>query len=232
MAFFAEHFRGKRVHCPCDREHSCFVKYFRRNYGRLGLAGFTFSHEDFRSDTSQQKIDKSDIVVTNPPFTLQKEFYEAIKHKQFLVVFHNTFAKRKYILPLIATQKLWLGNGGRDNTPYKRFLFTRPDNSIAGVPYLWLQNITPLYYTAPLKTARVAPTVWHKYDDFDAYEVGRVDYINHFPHKGELMGVPISYLGAWNPDHYTIEPPYTVIPHLDGRRNFSRILIRSLIHPD
>ena len=76
---YPEAFRDKTVYCNCDSPESNFVKYFETNFERLGLRKLLTSHlhngeGDFRSEESIALLREADIVVTNPPFSLFREF--------------------------------------------------------------------------------------------------------------------------------------------------------------
>ena len=100
MVHYTEHLKGKAVYCPCDDfRWSNFVKYFKDNFHTLGLKGlvatnydigdgawkYTYDGEnetayrlegngDFRSEECTRIKDECDIVITNPPFSLFREF--------------------------------------------------------------------------------------------------------------------------------------------------------------
>lgn len=225
---YKSHFFNKKVHCPCDHSHSAFVRYFQENYKQLGLAGLTYSSTDFMSDKNQALIDASDIIVTNPPFSLIKDFYRSISHKQFLIVCPHTFPTRGYILPHIHNQTLWLGRGGISSVSEARYKFLRPDNTLKSAPYVWLQNIEPYYYNGPLKRAKKPPTSWAKYDNLNAIEVKPVNYFPYFQesdYRTERAGVPISFLTVWNPARFTLHTRKVVNPLLHGKPTFDRLIV-------
>lgn len=231
MKWYEPHFYNKHIHCPCDNPISSFVKYFQKNYRKLNLSNFTYSSADFNAAESKQQIEAADIVVTNPPFSKLKQFYNIIKHKKFLIVVSNTFVTRKYVLSSIYNQNLWLGKGGISSVSEKSFKFIRPDGSLEGAPYLWLQNLQPQYYEGPITRAKVPPTTWQKYDDFDAYEVKPVNYVPHFLEtgvKGAKMGTPISFISAWNPARFKLHYPHVVNPLLNGKKTYDRLIVSEI----
>ena len=112
-------FRGKRVVCPCDSQESEFVKFFLDNFERLGLRslehyGYNYKkncweygimygpssywlqgsyndNPDDVNDIQKGMIASCDIVVTNPPFSIIRKFYDAVKCKQFFILVHLSF---------------------------------------------------------------------------------------------------------------------------------------------
>ena len=103
-------FSNKIVYCPCDDyEKSNFCKYFKENFNKLGikklycfdiLSGKAYAYNgketravnlewggDFRSDECLAILKQSDIVVTNPPFSIMKEFIRLYTNKDFILVF-------------------------------------------------------------------------------------------------------------------------------------------------
>jgi len=72
LQHYKEHFKGKVVYCNCDTKDSNFVKYFQDNFEALGLKGLIYTSNDFRDNI--ELLEQADIVVTNPPFSLFREY--------------------------------------------------------------------------------------------------------------------------------------------------------------
>ena len=132
-------FKDKIILCPCDNpETSEFVKFFILNFNRFGLKKlictsyikdgkgrlFETDHEfdpvkinwtelngdgDFRSEEVTKFRDESDIIITNPPFSLFREFIQWIKEKQFLILGNINVIIYKEVFPLIKEEKIWGG---------------------------------------------------------------------------------------------------------------------------
>lgn len=113
MAYWPDLFRNKTVYCNCDSDESEFVRYFQDNFEGLGLKSLIYSHYnpngcgqytvatkssaitesfkgngDFRSEECVELLRKADIVVTNPPFSLQRDFIKLMfdEHKDYLII--------------------------------------------------------------------------------------------------------------------------------------------------
>jgi Adenine-specific methyltransferase EcoRI len=172
---------------------------------------------DFRSPECAALLDEADIVVTNPPFSLFREFIAMlVEHgKQFLVLGSLNAITYKNIFRLIMEDRLWLGysNGGKKwfRVP-DSYDHTTTEAAIkveGGVRYLSLNNIT--WYTN-LDTSKrhefitlykqYSPREYPTYTNYPAIEVSRVadipmDY-------DDAMGVPITFLDKYNPEQFEI----------------------------
>ena len=178
---------------------------------------------DFRSRECIELLKQADIVVTNPPFSLFREYIaQLVEHdKKFLVIGNMNAITYKEIFPLIRDAKLWLGHGpaGKD------MLFDVPEdyatelvkNKKEGSAYrrvggvikgrlgnaAWFTNLDHKKRNEELILfKRYSPEEYPKYDNYDAINVGKtadipVDY------AGE-MGVPITFLDKHNPDQFQI----------------------------
>jgi len=120
LKHYKEHFRGKTVLCNCDLPHSNFIKYFEDNFQELGLkkllhSGYDKENNtgDFRSAECIELLKQADIVVTNPPFSLFREYVsQLVEHdKKFLIIGNQNAITYKEIFKLIKEDKLWLGYG-------------------------------------------------------------------------------------------------------------------------
>ena len=172
---------------------------------------------DFRSGECVALLKEADIVVTNPPFSLFREYIaQLIEHgKDFLVVGDQNAITYKEIFPLIQTEKIWLGC---DN--YGNKWFEVPDNYEIdgensrhrienGVKYhssgriVWFTNLDHSKRHEELPLFReYDPDDYPHYDNYDAIEVGKVADI---PCDWEgVMGVPITFLDKHNPEQFEI----------------------------
>lgn len=172
---------------------------------------------DFRSPECVALLHESDIVVTNPPFSLFREFMgQLVEHeKHFLVLGNQNAITYAEIFKLIKENDLWLGydNGGEKwfRVP-DDYVHTTTQSRIKvedGTRYLSMGNIN--WYTN-LDTSkrhdfltlfrRYNPHDYPKYDNYDAIEVGR--YAEIPCDYGGAMGVPITFLDKYNPDQFEI----------------------------
>ena len=178
---------------------------------------------DFRSQECVELLKQSDIVVTNPPFSLFREYVAQLVEyeKNFLIIGNMNALSYKEIFPLIRDGKLWLGYGpmGKDmlfDVPkdYARNLVeTKREGSayklVDGVVKgrlgnaTWFTNLSHAKRNEELILfKRYSPEEYPKYDNYDAIEVSRTAAIP-IDHDG-VMGVPISFLDKHNPDQFQI----------------------------
>jgi Adenine-specific methyltransferase EcoRI len=156
---------------------------------------------DFRSAESIELLKEADIVVTNPPFSLFREYIaQLIEYdKKFLIIGNINSLSYREIYKSIKENKLWIGyNCARH--------FKRPDGSLfeAARSY-WYTNLDIakrhddfiLY-----KTYLGNENEYTKYENFDAINIDRAEFIP-IDYKG-IMGVPITFLDKYNPDQFEI----------------------------
>lgn len=207
---------------------------------------------DFRSEECIELLKESDIVVTNPPFSLFREYISTLVQydKKFLVIGNNNAITYKEIFPLIKENKLWLGFS--DN---KTMEFVMPDSyekynyidkkgrKIGKVPAIsWFTNLEHSKRNDEIILyKKYTPEEFPKYDNYDAIEVSRVCEIPK-DYNG-VMGVPITFLGKYNPSQFEIVDPrdFTDIERLklknsmlikdkdsaiNGKPTYARIAIR------
>lgn len=181
---------------------------------------------DFRSTECVALLKEADIVVTNPPFSLFREYVAQLAEhgKKFLIIGNQNAITYKEIFPLIKENKLWLGvdNGGtkwfqvQDDYDIKTESRKKVVN---GIKYfsmgsiMWFTNMDhgrrhqklPLMTMAEnLKFSKNlrGKTAYDRYDNFDAIEVGTYKEIPS-DYDG-MMGVPITFLDKYNPDQFEI----------------------------
>ncbi len=181
---------------------------------------------DFRSDECIALLKQADIVVTNPPFSLFREYVKQLfdYEKQFLIIGSMNAITYKEIFPKIQENKMWLGNGFHAGnayffTPKSREFAPGVFNAETGLVKFrnvcWFTNLDhgrrhqllPLMTMAEnLKYSKHkeirGKEAYEKYANYDAIEVPFTDAIPS-DYKGE-MGVPISFLDKYNPDQFEI----------------------------
>ncbi len=171
---------------------------------------------DFRSVECVALLKQADIVITNPPFSLFREFVaQLVEHnKKFLVLGNQNAITYKEIFMLIKDLKLWLGydNGGTKwfQVPDHYDINTESRKKIEnGIKYFSMGNIlwfTNLYVDrsedpiTPYLTFEQGRKkgLYPKYDNYDAIEVSKVAEIPS-DYEG-VMGVPITFLYKWVPE--------------------------------
>ncbi|MUK02814.1 modification methylase [Vibrio cholerae] len=172
---------------------------------------------DFRSDECVALLDQADVVVTNPPFSLFREYVALLveRDKKFIVLGNQNAITYSEIFKLIKENLLWLGydNGGekwfRVPDDYDHTTTASRIRVVDGIRYLSMGNIawfTNLDTTKRHDTItlyrRYTPHEYPHYDNYDAINVGRYADIP-YDYEG-AMGVPITFLDKYNPDQFEI----------------------------
>lgn len=171
---------------------------------------------DFRSKECIELLKKADIVVTNPPFSLFREYVEQLIEykKKFLILGDQNAITYKEIFKLIKENKLWLGydNGGTKwfQVPDAYDIATESRKKIVnGVKYfsmgriLWFTNLdTTKRHEKFNFYKKYTPEEYPKYDNYDAIEVSKVTEIP--ADYGGAMGVPITFIDKYNPNQFEI----------------------------
>ncbi len=187
---------------------------------------------DFRSEEIKKIRDKSDIIVTNPPFSLFRGFLAWIVEadKKFVIIGNMNAITYKEIFPLIKNDKIWTGIRFNQRLNGKNMTFLVPDDyhlngtevelmsdgkkmiSVAGTG--WYTNLDHGRRHLPLalmtmednikfsKHKEVKGKEYQKYDNYSAIEIPFTDAIPS-DYKG-VMGVPISFLNKYNPEQFEI----------------------------
>jgi len=211
---------------------------------------------DFRSQESIELLKQADIVVTNPPFSLFREYIaQLIEYdKHFVIIGNMNAITYKEVFPLIKSGRVWLGHGpaGKD------MLFDVPEdyarelvrNKKEGSAYRlvggvikgrlgnasWFTNLDHRKRHEDLILhKKYSPDEYPKYDNYDAINVEKTaDIPEDFPGP---MGVPISFLDKYSPDQFEIigmdRPLITELTgkqsrfRINGEEIYARIVIRN-----
>lgn len=167
---------------------------------------------DFRSRECIELLKEADVVVTNPPFSLFREYFgQLIQYdKKFLIIGKQGNAIYRDIFPLIVSNKIWLGYGFKGSaahffSPYED-VATANDHRIgmiraSGVH--WFTNLeTPKRNEQLDLVCRYSPEEYPKYDNYNAINVDKTQDIPcDYP---GLMGVPITFLDKYCPSQFEI----------------------------
>lgn len=183
---------------------------------------------DFRSPECLALLDEADIVVTNPPFSLFRDYVAVLieRNKEFLIVGNINAITYKEVFPLIRDNKIWLGCRSLSRDMY----FDVPDerkkwlvkNKKEGSAYKIIDGVvmgrasacwyTNLDYPARhinletsylyAKKDTLYPDLYPKYDNYDAINVDKTKEIP-MDYEG-VMGVPITFMDKYNPDQFEI----------------------------
>lgn len=205
---------------------------------------------DFRSEEIIKLRNESDIIVTNPPFSLFREFLAWIfeVEKKFVIIGNKNIITYKEVFPLIKQNRLWVGTTSFN----KDMLFIPPDKidpkdkpstatrTVNGLvflrsPSVWFTNIDHGRRHKPLplmtmndnikfsKHKEIKEKEYRKYDNYDAIEVPYTDAIPS-DYDG-AMGVPISFLDKYSPEQFSI------VGLTSGRNEFECRPIKRYINP-
>ena len=203
---------------------------------------------DFRSDECIALLDEADIVVTNPPFSLFREYVAMlIEHnKKFIIIGNKNAVKYKEFFPYLKNGKIWIGyeSPSEFNTP------TGVTKRVKGL-CRWFTNLDIAKRHDMLETTylysqkdSLYPDLYTTFDELkDVINVNRVDEIP-MDYDG-IMAVPITFIDKYNPEQFEILDMlnrYTVLDHfgvntdvqsrhshccnINGNPTFSRVVIR------
>ena len=182
---------------------------------------------DFRSKEIRKLRDEADIIVTNPPFSLFREFVAWLMEvgKQFVVIGSMNAVSYKEIFPLIKDNKMWMGNGFQNGNAYFRVeapresyaegVFDESTNLVKFRNCCWFTNIDHGRRHQPLQLMTMAENFKHSkhkeirgrkdyihYENYDAIEVPFTDAIPS-DYVG-AMGVPLTFLDKYCPEQFEI----------------------------
>ena len=179
---------------------------------------------DFRSEEVKALRDQADMIITNPPFSLFREFLKWIVegNKQFVIIGSMNAITYKEVFPLIKHNKMWLGNGFHAGNAYfattaeKEYANGVYDSETGLVKFrncCWYTNFEHGRRHQPLQLMTMqdnlrfnkkmkGKTAYDKYDNYDAIEVSFTDAIPS-DYTG-VMGVPISFLDKYCPEQFEI----------------------------
>lgn len=209
---------------------------------------------DFRSDEVKKIRDEADIIITNPPFSLIREFVSRIVEakKQFIIIWSQNDIPVKQMFALIKNNNMWLWNWFNAGNAYfridKKFAWDYAkwvyDEKTWLVKFrncCWFTNLDHWRRHQPLWLMTMADNikfskhkeingVWYlKYEDYDAIDVPYTDAIPS--DYGWMMWVPISFMDKYNPDQFEIldcDEPCIDLEELRKRPNFKEYKSRQI----
>ena len=262
---YKEQFQDKIVYLPCDSLKSEFWSFFINNFESFGLKKLIATHYekdgqsykvwtidgnnviqedligdgDFRSPECIEILKECDIVCTNPPFSLFREFVDAIMthNKQCLIIGNQNAFTYKEIFPLIKDNKLWTGYNMVKE-------FKQPDGSIKKFGNVcWFTNLTTNKRNEEMVLTKNYNLIdYPKYENYEAIEVNRL--VNIPKDYDGVMGVPITFIDKYNPEQFEIlghtsssdkspevealrtDPNHRNRGLINGKEKYDRILIR------
>lgn len=166
---------------------------------------------DFRSDECITLLDQADIVVTNPPFSLFREYLaQLVEHnKKFLIIGNKNAITYKEVFKLIKDDKLWLGYRNINSDmwfevpeghSYEKIV---DDKKIKHIMACWFTNLdTTKRHEEFVMYRKYSPELYPRYDNFDGINI---DVVADIPMDYDgVMGVPITYLDKYNPEQFEV----------------------------
>ncbi|WP_255565837.1 adenine-specific methyltransferase EcoRI family protein [Mycoplasma sp. E35C] len=281
MVYYKNFFKDKVIYCNCDDpEWSNFFNYFKLNFDFFQLKKLITTHfdykkptykleydgkniqksplrcnGDFRSDESIELLKQADIVITNPPFSLFREYIsQLIEHdKKFLIIGNQNAISTIEVFNYFKENKVWYGvsisSGDREfrvpDSYELNAIGTRTDSQ--GNKYIRVKGVR--WFTNLDHKKRHEEFISYKpynpeeYPKFDNYNAINIDKTKEIPMDYyEPMGVPITFLDKYNPDQFEIldannisinglrKKPHGLIKDKEGSVNglckYVRIVIR------
>ena len=202
LKYYKKHFKEKIVYLNCDKEWSNFYKYFKDNKDFLGVKEIIRTSNDFRLPENIENLKRADIVITNPPFSLWREYFDLLieNKKHFLILGSFSALVYKNVFPLIKKGDIWIG----ENFETEFLKNVKDENSILKSPALWYTNLDYSLKQKPklILTKKYNKKDYFKYENYDAINVDKVKDIPK-DYYGE-MGVPISFLKKYNSSQFEI----------------------------
>lgn len=167
---------------------------------------------DFRDPECIELLNEADIIVTNPPFSLFREYIALLMkyEKKFLIVGHQNAITYKEVFPLLQSNQVWLGYGFKGGaahffSPYedKATAGDHRENMIRVSGVNWFTNLEIPKRNEDLDlVCRYSPEEYPHYDNYNAINVSKTQDI---PCNYEgIMGVPITFLDKYNPNQFEI----------------------------
>ena len=229
LVHYQQHFKGKIVYCNCDNpEWSAFWRYFHIKFSAMGLKKLIATYKgtptykmeytggngidvtvglrtplkgdgDFRSQECLDILKVADIVVTNPPFSLFREYVAQLMEygKKFIIIGSKNAITYKDFFPLLKDNKVWIGYNNVND-------FQQPDGSFKKFGNIgWFTNLDIEKRHEKIVLQKIyTPEEYPTYDNYEAINVNKTVEIPS-DYDG-VMGVPISFLDKYNPEQFEI----------------------------
>ncbi|MBT1325041.1 hypothetical protein FCL73_02035 [Mycoplasma bovis] len=260
MDNFKKHFENKVIYLNCgDPIISNFYKFFKNKFKELKLkqlicsglnliTNLTYHYEydgevEYKYDTqnysgkyddpySIELIKKADIVITNPPFSMFRDYYDFLKlhKKKFLILGLNIAVQYVNVFDDIKNLRVSAIEASSTKFLIPKPLENRVIKYLNGQFYIdvcvnWFTNLeienNKPFLNSPLT---YNPTIYQKYDSHDAIECSSVNNIPN-DYYG-LMGVPVTFIYKWNPKQFALID--VIRPKLNGHKLFTRVIIKRI----
>lgn len=260
LTYYKQYLQGKIIYCNCDDPNMSnfwlfFKSYFKEldlkkiistHYNNNGVAyklEYNGEHEmktnliedgDFRSKECIDILKNVDIVITNPPFSLFREFISLIEthEKKFLILGNQNAITYKEIFKLLKENKIWLGvhSGSFEFYVTDKCIIGDVKTDSNGNKYVQLGNIT--WFTNLDIDKRNKPMILNKtynenlYPKYDNYDAINVNKLSDIPSDyNGVMGVPITFMNVYNPEQFEI------VGYTSGRYEFESMPTKKYINP-
>ena len=238
-------FIDKVIYLPCDRPESNFVAYFKEHYEDYKYKELVYTYiareenEEvfayrfdgkketktklkgngaFQSDECIEIMKIADWVITNPPFSVLQIFIKQLKdlNKRFIICIPVTALNTKIIFNNIINKNFYTGFTELNH-------FINENNELATVNVLWLTTEKHI----PQKKVKEIKYKLVKYDNYDALEVSKLEYLEYILAKGlkGKYGVPITILKSYLLYIQNIDVKDIIEPTINNKHLFKRVLI-------
>jgi len=218
------------------------VEYLLKN--KKNVLSLLRGNGDFRSDECIELLKEADIVVTNPPFSLFREYVAQLMEyeKKFIIIGSKNAISYNEIFKFIKENKIWLGNGFPNGNAFFRIppQYSRewangvynPETGLVKFRNVgWFTNLDlDKRHEFITLYKHYTPEEYPHYDNYDAIEVSKTAEI---PYDWDgIMGVPITFLDRYNPDQFEILGNEKTLGikrgrgYINGKRQYGRIFIR------
>lgn len=235
---YKEQLKGLWVYCPCDDYRwSNFYKYLKSNFNDFHLRHLTATNYDigdgsyrcdfngyeevvtkmdgdgdFRSDECTNIMHNADIVITNPPFSLFREFLVWLNDKNFLILGAHNMCHYTVLFNLLKDEKVKIG-GHKTHT-----LFRTPDVDDTDIGMtIWYTTLNT-YQKEEYQPVNIEPG--RKYDNYDAVDAKSTTIPANYD---GLIGVPVSYICKPNHNYRLVD---RINPMIDGKYIYKRLIIK------
>lgn len=241
LSHYVQYLIGKVIYCNADSEESNFWKYFTSNFQTLQIKkviatsynsagnGLKLEYDgkhvvkksligngSFDSIEYKAILEQSDIIITNPPFSLFRHYIDTIKDKDFLIIGSINAVAYKDIFPLIQSEKIKIGH----NNPTKYF---GKEGEIKGVRNCYWFTTLPIEKPEIQLTKKYNAIEFPTYDNYPAINVNKYSDIPK-DYKGAI-GVPVTFLAKYNSRQFEIINLLSS-PKVNSKEIFKRIIIQ------
>lgn len=180
-----------------------------------GIKSLLEGNGDFRSEECIELLKKADIVVTNPPFSLFKEYLAQLMayHKKFIIIGNVNAISYKETFHYLKNNEMWLGYGGNCTMTFRMpdYYELKGSAFIGEDGHKYIKTPSCAWYTnLDIQKRHEKLVLWKNYNDIDFPKYDNYNAINvrktaEIPcDYFEEMGVPISFLNQYNPEQFEI----------------------------